>query len=138
MDKVKIFKDITDKMASTYKAKNSDYGDSYSEIRDRYIDKFPSVLIRLRDKINRIEQLMLNGNQKVKDESIDDSLLDLANYCVLELIERHIDKEEMEFNNAYKEVDREKVEQDVNAMIEYRQTLKNMRTQGVDNIDSYK
>jgi hypothetical protein len=45
---------------------------------------------------------MLNGNQQVKDESIDDTLRDLANYALLELTEREYDrgksKEEQQLN----------------------------------------
>jgi anti-sigma28 factor (negative regulator of flagellin synthesis) len=35
------------------------------------------------DKVSRIQQLIQNGKAEVKDESLEDTLLDLANYCHL-------------------------------------------------------
>lgn len=71
----------------TYKAKNADYGDSFALVRGKYPN---AILIRLNDKLNRLETLMNGGKQHV-DESIDDTLLDLANYCIMELVERRND-----------------------------------------------
>ena len=36
---------------------------------------------------------MQGEEQKVKDESIDDTLMDLANYCIMELVERMVENE---------------------------------------------
>lgn len=69
----------------TYKAKNADYGDSFAMVRNKYPN---AILIRLNDKLNRLETLMNGAKQHVQDESVDDTLLDLANYCIMELIER--------------------------------------------------
>lgn len=69
----------------TYKAKNADYGDSFAQVRSKYPN---AILIRLNDKLNRLETLMNGAEQHVQDESIDDTLLDLANYCIMELVER--------------------------------------------------
>ena len=76
-----------------YKAKNSDYGDSFSTLRH----EFPNaILIRLGDKYNRLKALMSveGGVPKVLDESIEDTLLDLANYCIMEVVERISDRGE--------------------------------------------
>lgn len=40
-------------------------------------------LTRMFDKFSRIISFMQNGELQVKDESVEDTLLDLANYCVL-------------------------------------------------------
>lgn len=74
------FQEITDQMSETYKRKNADYGNSF----DQTLDEFGLIasVIRLHDKVNRIKQLAKNKNQ-VKDESIKDTLLDLANYAVM-------------------------------------------------------
>ena len=72
-------------MHDTYKAKNADYGDSFAQVREKYPN---AILIRLNDKMNRLESLMNGAEQHVQDESIDDTLLDLANYCIMELVER--------------------------------------------------
>lgn len=69
----------------TYKAKNADYGDSFAQVREKYPN---AILIRLNDKMNRLESLMNGAEQHVNDESVEDTLLDLANYCIMELVER--------------------------------------------------
>ncbi|MCY3026201.1 MULTISPECIES: nucleotide modification associated domain-containing protein [Aerococcus] len=77
------FRSITDEMANLYDRKNSDYGNSF----DRSIDQFGLVAsaVRLGDKYNRFSQL-INANQQVKDESIRDTLIDLANYAVMTIL----------------------------------------------------
>lgn len=79
--------EICRELNETYKAKNADYGDSFALVRKKYPN---AILIRLNDKLNRLETLMSGGKQYV-DESIDDTLLDLANYCIMELVERRND-----------------------------------------------
>ena len=76
---------ICRELHETYKAKNADYGDSFAMVREKYPN---AILIRLNDKLNRLETLMNGAEQKVNDESVDDTLLDLANYCIMELVER--------------------------------------------------
>ena len=63
--------------------KNKDYNNSF----DRTVDEYGYVVIaiRLEDKINRLNNLMKNNNE-VNYESIEDTLLDIAGYCVLSLI----------------------------------------------------
>lgn len=87
--KLTINKMILDEMRDTYINKNSDYGDSF----DKTIDEFGLVApaIRMSDKLNRFKKL-IKAQQNVKDESIEDTLLDLANYAVLTLM--HIRNEE--------------------------------------------
>ena len=77
---VQQFMDITTNMAKTYAAKNHDYGDSF----DNSLDKFGLIasIVRMSDKMNRLETLVAKKAQ-VKDESIKDTLLDLANYSVM-------------------------------------------------------
>lgn len=43
--------------------------------------------IRLSDKLNRFKALSRNGNQQVSDESLRDTLLDLANYAIMTVME---------------------------------------------------
>lgn len=91
---VESFKSITSKMAETYEKKNHDYGDSF----DKSLDKFGLIesVVRMGDKMNRIESLINKLIQNpaypsvsvkdvnlVKDESIKDTLLDLANYAIM-------------------------------------------------------
>ena len=89
MSKLQIHHDLCEKLYTTYAAKNHDYGDSFSKVRN----KFPNaILIRLNDKLNRLETLMSGANAAVSDESIDDTLLDLANYALLELVDREAER----------------------------------------------
>lgn len=86
-NKLNIHKEICNNLHETYEAKNADYGDSFALVRGKYPN---AILIRLNDKLNRLETLVNGGKQHV-DESIDDTLLDLANYCIMELVERRND-----------------------------------------------
>lgn len=49
--------------------------------------------IRLDDKLNRLKSLAKNPAQ-VRDESIRDTLLDLANYAIMTVIEMELEKGE--------------------------------------------
>ena len=79
-ESVEKFTEITSNMAKTYAAKNHDYGNSF----EQSLDKFGLVasVVRLGDKMNRIESLTKKEAQ-VKDESIKDTLLDMANYAIM-------------------------------------------------------
>lgn len=93
MDKVELHKDIVTNMNEMYKSKNEDYGDSF----DKSLDKFGllSSLIRLTDKMNRFEQL-IDNDSKVNDESIEDTLLDMANYAIMTVMWKRLkDEKEM-------------------------------------------
>lgn len=63
-------------------AKNSDYGNSFDKTMDQF--GVTAAIIRLSDKMNRLVNLTQHGNPQVK-ESIEDTLLDMANYCVMTL-----------------------------------------------------
>ena len=80
-----IHQEVCQELHNTYRRKNHDYGDSFATLRQEYPN---AILIRLGDKYNRLKALMSGEVAQVKDESIDDTLLDLANYCILELVER--------------------------------------------------
>ncbi|PMS27894.1 hypothetical protein C0Z20_31090, partial [Trinickia symbiotica] len=67
-----------------YARKNADYGDSFGKQFEEY--GIVSSAIRIEDKFNRFKNLIKNKAQ-VKDESISDTLMDMANYCIMTLIE---------------------------------------------------
>ena len=91
MNKVEIHKNICDNLNNTYKAKNADYGDSFARVRKE--EGQTAILVRLKDKLYRLETLLHGADRKVSDESLDDTLIDLANYCILELVERYAERE---------------------------------------------
>lgn len=90
MDKANVHAGICEELTNTYIAKNHDYGDSFAKVRKEFPN---SVLIRIADKLERLKQLMCGVKPEV-DESVEDTLKDLANYCIMECVERKIDKEE--------------------------------------------
>lgn len=79
-EKVQQFIDITTDMSKIYAAKNHDYGNSFEQSCDKF--GIIASVVRLEDKMNRIESLTVQ-KAKVKDESIKDTLLDLANYSIM-------------------------------------------------------
>lgn len=82
-DNVQSFMDITTNMAKTYAAKNHDYGNSFEQSLDEF--GLVASVVRLGDKMNRIKSLIKKEAQ-VKDESIKDTLLDLATYSIMTLM----------------------------------------------------
>lgn len=82
------FKDITEEMNALYERKNHDYGNSFSETFRKL--GIISAATRMLDKMNRIVSLVTKDKQKVNDESLRDTLIDIANYAVMTIME--IDK----------------------------------------------
>lgn len=84
MNKIQKHEEICMKLNAIYEAKNHDYGDSFSETFRKL--GLISAVTRITDKVNRLQNLSVN-EQLVKDESIVDTLMDAANYCIMTLIE---------------------------------------------------
>lgn len=82
--KINIHKNICNYIHELYKDKNADYGDSFSKIFKKH--GLLSSVIRLEDKLNRLETL-ISKPAAVKDESIRDTLMDLAGYAILTVLE---------------------------------------------------
>lgn len=86
---LEIHKHFCEKCHEIYTTKNHDYGSSFAELRKRLPN---AILVRLFDKYMRLETLLLKGETNAKiDESVDDTLTDLANYALMELTERQLD-----------------------------------------------
>ena len=79
---------ICNELTELYRKKNHDYGDSYHKSFQKW--GWPMVAIRLEDKLNRFETL-IKSEGEVKDETMRDTLLDLANYSIMAILE--LDKE---------------------------------------------
>lgn len=67
-------------LVSVYEAKNSDYGNSFEECCNKF--GLVSAVVMMNDKLNKINSLYDKSSMKV-DESLVDTLLDLANYAVM-------------------------------------------------------
>lgn len=84
MNKVEKHGQICKSLNELYARKNADYGDSFGKSFTEY--GLTMACIRLEDKLNRIKSLSKQAAQ-VSDESIVDTLMDLANYSIMTLVE---------------------------------------------------
>lgn len=74
------FKEITEQMLQTYIKKNRDYGGAFERGMER--DGMISALTRMYDKLDRLHSLK-DKDPEVVEESVQDTLLDLANYAIM-------------------------------------------------------
>lgn len=89
-------KDICEELNQLYGRKNHDYGDSFHET---FLEEgFSMSRIRLTDKLNRFKTLTKGAGDIVSkvgrpevscvyDEKVRDTLLDLANYAIMTIME---------------------------------------------------
>ena len=79
-----IYGSLLDKLFTTYKAKNHDYSNAFSEMFDELGIDY--AYGKLREKMNRIKVLRKQPNM-VENEGLEDALLDTAGYAILTLVE---------------------------------------------------
>lgn len=98
-NKSQHFKMICDKMLTTYERKNHDYGDSFTQT----LNKFGLIAsgVRMHDKLERFISLTNKETSMVDDESLTDTLLDLANYAIMTAM--YLDSKKTH-NNAQKTI----------------------------------
>lgn len=96
------FMRIAEELSETFYKKNKDYGDSYFKVGqdgfpiDRQLAKL-DFYIQLRRKFSRLADFALRKYQGeeaqalVDDETEDDTIRDIAVYCVMELMKRRLD-----------------------------------------------
>lgn len=112
------FEEITKALYEIYCKKNFDYGDAFARTRVNHKDE---ILILLSNKLKRLEAVMHNSDIKVQ-ESIEDTLIDIANYAILELIERQED-------DMYDELARQaQLEKQYNTNISFQSPMKGVDT----------
>ncbi len=77
---LKAFDAVVADLRDLYDRKNRDYKDSFK----RSLDKrgLIAYVVRAEDKFERIDNLLENQAQ-VKDEAIEDTIRDLANYSIM-------------------------------------------------------
>lgn len=90
MSKYEIHAKICEELTQIYYNKNQDYGDSFAIVRAKVPD---AIRVRLWDKMLRLDNLLSGKDALVQSETIEDTLKDMANYCLMELIERRLEKE---------------------------------------------
>ena len=93
MDRIERHLEIVTELNKLYAEKNHDYGNSFGETYQKL--GIISALTRISDKYNRLVSLATKPEEerKVKNESIQDTLLDLSNYCIMTVIEMEAEKE---------------------------------------------
>lgn len=87
---IKTHEDITTSLHKLYVTKNHDYGNSVHDTYEKY--GLVSFLVRMEDKLSRARSLDQKKEQLVADEKLEDTLLDLANYAILAVIELRLEK----------------------------------------------
>ena len=84
--KVERHHDLCVGLNTLYVKKNHDYGDSFHTTFEE--EGMAMARIRLSDKLNRFKSLSrAMGKHEVADESMKDTLLDLANYALMTVLE---------------------------------------------------
>ena len=79
-----IYGSLLDKLFTTYKAKDADYGSAFAEMFEELGIDY--AYGKLREKMNRIKVLRKQPNM-VENEGLEDALLDTAGYAILTLVE---------------------------------------------------
>lgn len=76
-DRVKQLLTVQNEARALFEKKNADYGDSFATYGTL------GVLVRIGDKINRLNTITSRGINFVEDESLRDTLIDLHNYSAM-------------------------------------------------------
>ena len=86
IEKKKLHAKICNEINELYARKNRDYGDSFGLSFAE--EGLAMARIRIGDKFNRFKALSRDPDrQMVMDESVRDTLIDLANYAIMTIIE---------------------------------------------------
>ena len=100
------FDDVLDELKMLHDAKNHDYATednpyaNLERVASIGVEPWRGVVIRLCDKFMRVEQFCRSGELAVKSESLEDTLMDIANYSILALI---LYRREQELDNPFME-----------------------------------
>lgn len=87
MNDVQRFGRIQVELCDTFKSKNADYGNSFSQLYQEFGDNgIITAAVQISHKYHRFMNLIKGAPAKV-NESLRDTLLDLANYCILTVME---------------------------------------------------
>ena len=85
MDKTQRFREIADSLSNLYEKKNKAYGDSFGSTFEKL--GIISAVTQISHKYNRLVNLAVNPDIDNLGESIEDTLKDMASYCIMTLIE---------------------------------------------------
>ena len=95
-DRVSQMQKVHDEAIDLFSRKNRDYGDAFANYGT------VGVLVRMGDKIMRLQSISKNGIQLVNDERLRDTLIDLHNYAGMAVMlldeEQNVDGPVLESN----------------------------------------
>lgn len=87
---------VIEELSETYVKKNADYGNSFEKTLDKR-GLIPAI-VRMEEKMERMEKLWETEETLVKDEDIIDSAMDLANYAIMTAM--WLKKKQIKTNNV--------------------------------------
>ena len=76
---------VLQELSGLYHRKNHDYGDSFKKSYEEF--GLIAPVVRMSDKMERVKTLSKGEKAKVTDEKIRDTLVDLANYAIMTVME---------------------------------------------------
>ena len=76
---------LCNRLNAIYSQKNKAYGNSFGETFEKL--GIISAITRISDKYNRLVNLATHTDVDNGDEAIEDTLLDMANYCLMTYME---------------------------------------------------
>lgn len=85
MDKLKAHENLCTEIHKLYVNKNHDYGDSFGKTYANL--GIISAATRISDKYNRFIELAKGNEPLISTETIRDTLIDMANYALMTIIE---------------------------------------------------
>lgn len=82
---IDFFGELTQVLYETFSMKRRDYGQTTTETFKLFGPV--SMLTRMHDKLGRLDNLLGLGTSNCVDESVEDTLFDLANYALITVLE---------------------------------------------------
>ena len=79
-NRIEQYKAVQEEAIQLFTKKNTDYGDAFADYGPI------GVLVRMGDKIRRLQNISKNNVTLVKNESIRDTLIDLHNYSAMAIM----------------------------------------------------
>ena len=82
-----LYLDLCDELKAIHLKKSHDYGNgkdplgNFEQAKDWGLTPYQGIMIRIGDKIARLQSFLIKG--ELKNESVDDTLTDLAAYALL-------------------------------------------------------
>tara|TARA_B100000424_G_scaffold270086_1_gene268547 strand:+ start:4764 stop:5033 length:270 start_codon:yes stop_codon:yes gene_type:complete len=80
MDRPTQLREIQCEALELFTKKNTDYGDAFADYGT------VGVLVRIGDKIRRMQSISNNGVTLIQDEQLRDTLIDLHNYAAMAIM----------------------------------------------------